>query len=101
MTASTRPDTCAPTSTVPRADRVPFAVTWAAIGPRPTVTVWKVIGVGPFAHGFLTSKKAAPPAIRPSTTILGIQRLRLTMPRVLLPFEPSIARALQIVAERS
>ena len=76
----TRPETCAPTVTVLRAERVPVAVTWAEIGPLPTVTVEYVIGASPLAHGFLIHKNAMPPATRARVTTRGIQRFICTMP---------------------
>src|SRR5438445_10595106 len=76
--STTRPETCAPTWTVPFADSVPFAVTCAAIVPLLTCTVENVIGVGPFFHGFLIQRNATPPATMARTMMRGSQRLITT-----------------------
>src|ERR1043165_6322616 len=74
----TRPETCAPTCTVPRADRVPFAVTCAAIVPFVTLTVLNVTGAGSFCHGFLIHRNATTPTTKPWLTMRGTQRFITT-----------------------
>src|SRR5512138_3758303 len=96
----TRPETWAPTCTVPTADSVPLAVTCAAIGPLETITVENVIGSSPLAQGLLTRTKAIAPAASASTTIRGIQRFTCTVGNLIPRYEASVARVLRFIAAR-
>src|SRR5664279_1154023 len=71
---TTRPETCAPTCTVVRADNVPAAVTCAEIEPFVTLTVVNVISGALGSHGFLIHNTAVAAAISAITITRGIQR---------------------------
>src|SRR5664279_1579035 len=71
---TTRPETCAPTCTVVRADSVPAAVTCAEIEPFVTLTVVNVISGALGSHGFLIHSNAVAAAINAITITRGIQR---------------------------
>src|SRR5690242_5195366 len=91
--STTRPETCAPTWTVPFADSVPLAVTCAAIVPFDTCTVLNVISAGLLAHGFLIQRNAAPPATIARTMTRGNQRLMTCFTMHLLPTESTDERS--------
>src|SRR3954465_4415674 len=76
---TTRPETCAPTCTVVRAESVPAAVTCAAIAPFWTFTVVNVISGADGSHGFLIQRKAVTAATMPIRTTRGIQRVILEL----------------------